>query len=165
MWNLINSAKSILNNLCSSDKQLLHAQLHSCSWLVVCVFAVCYQAPSVEVKMAWLTEIRKILTNQRLAQGSYFVGHCLSMSTLGLFCGFHCDFFFIISFDFFFCFWCLTKAPCDAVHSGSNHSFFSTTFLCLSWWCWCCLPILSPLPFPLSCLSQMKVTPVWWQRV
>ncbi|XP_031427553.1 proto-oncogene DBL isoform X2 [Clupea harengus] len=26
------------------------------------------QAPSVEVKMAWLTEIRKILTNQRLAQ-------------------------------------------------------------------------------------------------
>uniref|UniRef100_A0AAY4B2J5 MCF.2 cell line derived transforming sequence b n=1 Tax=Denticeps clupeoides TaxID=299321 RepID=A0AAY4B2J5_9TELE len=44
------------------------------------------QAPSVEVKMAWLTEIRKILTNQqRVVQGSYLESHCLSSFILGVF--------------------------------------------------------------------------------
>ncbi|XP_055799533.1 proto-oncogene DBL isoform X10 [Salvelinus fontinalis] len=41
------------------------------------------QAPTFQIKIAWLTEIRKILTNQqRLLQGFYFASTCLSTSML-----------------------------------------------------------------------------------
>uniref|UniRef100_A0A673YFB1 MCF.2 cell line derived transforming sequence n=1 Tax=Salmo trutta TaxID=8032 RepID=A0A673YFB1_SALTR len=43
------------------------------------------QAPTFQIKIAWLTEIRKILTNQqRLLQGFYFASTCLSASMLGV---------------------------------------------------------------------------------
>uniref|UniRef100_A0A3P9APQ5 MCF.2 cell line derived transforming sequence b n=1 Tax=Esox lucius TaxID=8010 RepID=A0A3P9APQ5_ESOLU len=43
------------------------------------------QAPTFQIKIAWLKEIRKILTNQqRLLQGFYFASNCLSASTLGV---------------------------------------------------------------------------------
>uniref|UniRef100_A0A8C7TBT8 MCF.2 cell line derived transforming sequence b n=1 Tax=Oncorhynchus mykiss TaxID=8022 RepID=A0A8C7TBT8_ONCMY len=43
------------------------------------------QAPTFQIKITWLTEIRKILTNQqRLLQGFYFASTCLSASMLGV---------------------------------------------------------------------------------
>uniref|UniRef100_A0A4W5QK87 MCF.2 cell line derived transforming sequence n=1 Tax=Hucho hucho TaxID=62062 RepID=A0A4W5QK87_9TELE len=43
------------------------------------------QAPTFQIKIAWLTKIRKILTNQqRLLQGFYFASTCLSASMLGV---------------------------------------------------------------------------------
>lgn len=47
------------------------------SCVVLCVCACLVQAPTVEVKVAWLTEIRKILTNQlKLRQGLYGCCNC-----------------------------------------------------------------------------------------
>eukprot|EP00063_Salmo_salar_P076683 XP_014051518.1 PREDICTED: proto-oncogene DBL isoform X8 [Salmo salar] len=43
------------------------------------------QAPTFQIKIAWLTEIRKILTNQqRLLQGFYFASTCVSASMLDI---------------------------------------------------------------------------------
>lgn len=56
---------------CTASPPLARALTHL-SCVVLCVCACLVQAPTVEVKVAWLTEIRKILTNQlKLRQGLY----------------------------------------------------------------------------------------------